>query len=293
MSKRQSIISVHSVPGELMNSVDREILERIGFRGQEDVDGWKLYAEISPLGEIDLDVERLQSLLSSIRKEYPKNGFYPSWVEDLEEVLENTEASMEAVGEKYALISVPEWESIFMGILQKPENSGEQRIDSIAFKFSSWTEESHLHDSVDFEGVTWTERVWLYDADFYVVRITPNGVQKISSGDIVAFMERGGEIDPSGKLTSMPEQEKTERKPQILNAPKPGDRTYEAIVTRDTTESAVVRVFAEDEQEAATIMTDRGHASKAVFEVDEGNPVDEYYLGDPDAIEDVSGFVPF
>ncbi|WP_155989644.1 hypothetical protein [Thioalkalivibrio sp. ALE19] len=277
MHQDTTITATCEIPQSLLNTFDRMVLQEMGFNwSKECAEKMYLFMEGPQKQEWQFDLHEARTIQSTIRESYPRNGFYPSWVEDMENSLETILEDMEATGEYAGGMSLPDWAEIIHGAVQKPENSGENRIESIAFQAAYWANKAR---PFEFGG--------------YVVRITPAGIQTIGVDHILAFMERGGEIDPSGKLTSMPEQEKTERKPQILNGPKPGDRTYEAIVTRDTTESAVVRVFAEDEEEAATIMTDHGHASKAVFEVDEGNHVREYYLGDPDAIEDVSGFVPF
>lgn len=78
--------------------------------------------------------------------------------------------------------------------------------------------------------------------------------------------------------------------PTVLPGPEDGD-IYEALVTVDQTMSARIRVRAEDPEQARELLREAAAAQyPRGFEVDEGNyrGVSDYYLADPDALENLS-----
>ena len=91
--------------------------------------------------------------------------------------------------------------------------------------------------------------------------------------------------EQAAKPASMP----IPRSPALMG-PEDGD-IYEALVTVDQTMSARIRVRAEDPDQARELLREAAAAQYPQgFEVDEGNyrGVSDYYLADPDALENLS-----
>lgn len=70
------------------------------------------------------------------------------------------------------------------------------------------------------------------------------------------------------------------RPPAVINEPAyPGQRLYSAIVTADTTASAVVYAYAESKEDAADTMLCSSVEGLAYFQIND-NPFHDIYLGD-------------
>lgn len=139
-----------AIPKDLIGKGDQALLQGCGAVLQTDGDCWYVYAPDGFAEEPDEEwmeeffigapdhLAEIAVLREMLEQDYPVEGNRPLWVSTL---LTPTEDNIEADGVVALLVhhGIQVYD-ILRGLLSKPENAGEARLDSLEIKGSYWSD---------------------------------------------------------------------------------------------------------------------------------------------------------
>lgn len=245
----ETITMLQDIPEHLINPSDRSVLEGMGFTLEKTPEG-NYYLYCPDYGANPLDMADLSTFnMAQLKNDYPDEEPRPEWVKAL--IAVDREEDVLAM---HALLEERDsgWMNVLQGILNKSQNVGPDALNAIEGKAAYWADRDRPGE---FGG--------------WCCRITRDGYQIKGVDHILEEMAKDAE------------RAQSQGKPFVINErASPEQPFFEVLVTRDTSESCFVGVYADNKKQAADLATTKSLLLGAPFALNDGDMDEPVYLGD-------------